>query len=127
VSCYRDSTTFGADLLSAAQSGGCGSQGRREYRDSAGRLHREDGPALIHANGSVKWYRHGKRHRLGAPACVYVNGTRKWYRDGLRHRDGGPASTYPDGRRIWFENGVKVRQETVEAGRVASIRDGGEG
>jgi hypothetical protein len=99
---------------------------RREYRDEDGRLHREEGPALVHANGSVKWYRHGRRHREGAPACVYVNGTRKWYEDGLRHRDGGPAATYPDGRRIWFERGVKIRQERVEAGREASIRDGEE-
>ena len=97
---------------------------RREYRDSQGRLHRTDGPALIHANGSVKWYRHGVRHREDGPACIYVNGTRKWYRDGLRHRDDGPASTYPDGRRIWFEDGVRTRFEMVEPGRERSIRDG---
>jgi hypothetical protein len=100
---------------------------RIEHRDAEGRLHRLDGPALIHANGSTKWYRHGRRHRQDAPACVYVNGTRKWYRDGLRHRDDGPAATYPDGRRIWFQDGVKVHQETAEPGRDASIRDGGRG
>ena len=97
---------------------------RREYRDARGRLHRTDGPALIHANGSVKWYLHGKRHRIGGPACVYVNGTRKWYEDGKRHRYGGPAATYPDGRRIWFDHGRRVRVERAEAGREASIRDG---
>jgi len=97
---------------------------RREYRDSQGRLHRIDGPALIHANGSVKWYRHGVRHREDGPACIYVNGTRKWYRNGLRHRDDGPASTYPDGRRIWYENGVRTGFEEVEPGRASSIRDG---
>jgi hypothetical protein len=100
---------------------------RREYRDEQGRLHRENGPALIHANGSHKWYRHGVRHREGAPACVYVNGTRKWYQDGLRHRDNGPAATYPDGRRIWIVDGEVVRREMAEPGRDASIRDGGEG
>jgi len=100
---------------------------RIEHRDGEGRLHRIDGPALIHANGSVKWYRHGVRHREGAPACVYVNGTRKWYRDGLRHRDDGPAATYPDGRRIWFHDGVEVHRETAEPGAEASVRDGGEG
>ena len=96
----------------------------REYRDSNGRLDRVDGPALIHANGSTKWYRHGRRHREGGPACVYMNGTRKWYREGLRHRDEGPAATYPDGRRIWFIDGEAVRRERVEPGREASIRDG---
>ncbi len=70
--------------------------GREEwYRH--GHLHREDGPAVLHANGSTKWYRDGKRHRDGAPACVYVNGTEKWYRNGLRHRDTneGPAAQLP--------------------------------
>jgi hypothetical protein len=100
---------------------------RREYRDAEGRLHREDGPALIHANGSYKWYRHGQRHREDGPACVYVNGTRKWYLDGLRHRDGGPAATYPDGRRIWFIDGELIRREMAEPGAEASVRDGGEG
>ena len=100
---------------------------RQEFRDAQGRLHREDGPALIHANGSVKWYRHGVRHRDDGPACVYVNGTRKWYRGGKRHRDDGPAATYPDGRRIWFDEGVKVHQEIAEPGREASIRDGDPG
>src|SRR5689334_3476395 len=97
---------------------------RREHRDAQGRLHRADGPALIHANGSVKWYRHGVRHRDGAPACIYVNGTRKWYEDGVRHRDDGPAATYPDGRRIWIVDGEVVKRERAEAGREASIRDG---
>ena len=75
----------------------------------------EGGPAIVHANGSEKWYVDGKRHREGAPACVYVNGTEKWYRHGLRHRDPdeGPAASYPDGRRIWFVDGVKVKSERV--------------
>ncbi len=50
---------------------------------------------MIHANGSVKYYRDGVRHREGAPACVYVNGTEKWYWEGLRHRDDGPCRYLP--------------------------------
>jgi hypothetical protein len=34
---------------------------------------------VVHANGSVRYYRDGVRHREGGPACVYVNGTEKWY------------------------------------------------
>ena len=90
--------------------------GSVEWRDEQGRLHREDGPALIHANGSEKWYLNGVRHRDDGPACVYVNGTEKWYRHGRRHRDDGPAASYPDGRRIWFVDGVKVREERVAPG-----------
>src|SRR3712207_8996311 len=61
------------------------------FRSRHGNLHRDDGPAVLHANGSEKWYVDGVRHREGAPACVYVNGTEKWYRHGKRHRDDGPA------------------------------------
>jgi hypothetical protein len=82
--------------------------GAVEWRDEEGRLHREDGPAIIHANGSYKWYRHGVRHREGGPACVYVNGTEKWYLNGLRHREDGPAAIYPDGRELWFIEGERV-------------------
>ena len=29
-----------------------------------GKLHRVDGPAVIHADGDKCWYQHGKLHRL---------------------------------------------------------------
>jgi hypothetical protein len=89
--------------------------GGREEWFRHGKLHRDpaDGPAVVHANGSVKYYVDGVRHRDDGPACEYVNGTEKWYRHGLRHRDpkDGPAAIYPDGRRIWFVDGVKVKSE----------------
>lgn len=106
-----------ADLFSELQTFS-GDEHRRVDRAASdeewlrhGRLHRTDGPAVIHANGSVKYYVDGVRHRDGGPACVYVNGTEKWYREGKRHREDGPAAIYPDGRRIWFIEGEKVREE----------------
>jgi hypothetical protein len=40
-----------------------------------GKHHREDGPASIFADGSVRyWCKNGKKHRLDGPACVYKNG-----------------------------------------------------
>jgi hypothetical protein len=34
-----------------------------------GKYHREDGPAIEHANGDKEWYLNGKRHREDGPAC----------------------------------------------------------
>jgi hypothetical protein len=90
---------------------------------SEGRLHRVDGPALIHANGTSYWYRHGRKHRDDGPAVEYPSGQKEWYRDGMlyhletpdhahcwyqdgrRHRVDGPAVVRPDGERRWFLNG----------------------
>jgi hypothetical protein len=66
-----------------ADEGTISADGTIEWRDAEGR---QDGSAVVHANGSVKYYLDGVRHREGGPACVYVNGTEKWYREGLRHR-----------------------------------------
>ena len=47
-----------------------------------GRLHRYDGPAVIHSNGDTEWFQYGKRHRLNGPAVVMVKrwrtSQRKW-------------------------------------------------
>jgi hypothetical protein len=84
----------------------------REYGENVerwfrrGRLHREDGPAIIcYNNGRITseyWYRNGKRHRDDGPASIcYENGkiiSEYWYHDGKLHRDDGPAS-------IWYKDG----------------------
>jgi hypothetical protein len=40
------------------------------YCDKYGRIHREDGPAMIYANGTEVWYSDGKVHRTDGPAMV---------------------------------------------------------
>lgn len=57
---------------------------RIEYRDTNGKRHREDGPAVI-------WY----------------DGTREWWDNGSRHREDGPAIVFPNGNEVWFINGNK--------------------
>lgn len=49
-----------------------------------GKLHREDGPALVWVDGTEMWYLNGKRHRLDGPAVVYPDGTEMWFLDGVR-------------------------------------------
>lgn len=83
-------------------------------------------PAIIYANGSREWWRHGARHRDGdLPAVERANGTREWYVaralrgsesaahahrwvNGELHRDGGgrrPARVYESGKQEWYEYG----------------------
>ena len=46
--------------------------------------HRENGPAIIHANGNKLWYFHGKAHRRDGPAKEYTNGRMEWWLNGKR-------------------------------------------
>lgn len=43
--------------------------------DEAGRLHCEDGPAVVSADGSWVWFRHGRIHRDDGPAVFLHFGT----------------------------------------------------
>ena len=70
--------------------------GIQRWFDDHGKVHREDGPALIYTNGAERWYRHGKLHRIGKPAVIYSDGSEEWYLNGKLHREDGPAIVYPD-------------------------------
>ena len=76
-----------------------------------GKLHRDDGPAVVDADGSQIWYLNGQRHRDDGPAVVNSDGTRMWYKAGKLHREDGPAFITPDGKQTWFQNGVPSRTE----------------
>jgi gamma-glutamylcyclotransferase (GGCT)/AIG2-like uncharacterized protein YtfP len=65
-------------------------------------LHRTDGPAVEHPDGTKSWYQNGKRHRTDGPAVEYPNGIKYWYQNGQRHRTDGPAVEYPDGTKYWY-------------------------
>jgi hypothetical protein len=47
-----------------------------------GRLHREDGPAIEHANGDKEWYLNDKLHREDGPAIESADGSKFWYLNG---------------------------------------------
>ena len=74
-------------------------------------LHREDGPAIVYANGSKSWYINGKCHREDGPAIVYASGSKTWYLNGKCHREDGPAFEYADGSKEWFINGKYHRED----------------
>jgi hypothetical protein len=77
-----------------------------------GKLHREDGPALIYPEslgGAQWWYKRGTIHRTNGPAIIYPNGTSVWFNNGREHRVGGPAVEYASGTKIWKQNGAYHR------------------
>lgn len=84
------------------------------YFNSKGQLHREDGPALIKADGEKNWFRNGKIHRDNGPAVEEPDGTKAWYRDGLQHREDGPALELPMFGGIadeWWIDGKQLTRE----------------
>jgi len=79
------------------------------------KLHRVDGPAIVHANGTKFWYLKGKRHREDGPAVVHVNGTKYWYLNGKRHREDGPAVVHVNGTKYWYLNGKYLTEAQHKA------------
>ena len=71
-------------------------------------LHREDGPAIEHADGSKLWYVDDKRHRTDGPAVEWADGSKVWHVNGKLHRLDGPAIDLNGGDRSWYVNGVFI-------------------
>jgi hypothetical protein len=76
-----------------------------------GKLHREDGPAIIWASGTVMFYLKGELHREDGPAVIWASGTVMFYLDGELHRVDGPALIYPDGTQYYYLNGKLHRED----------------
>jgi hypothetical protein len=84
---------------------------RRWCKPGTNILHRLDGPAIEHADGTRQWWVDGKRHRLDGPAIEHTDGSREWYVDGKLHRLDGPAYEDADGTREWFIEGEKLTEQ----------------
>ena len=52
---------------------------RTIWLNKEGQLHREDGPAVEHSDGSKEWFLNDKHHREDGPAVEYANGDKEWY------------------------------------------------
>jgi hypothetical protein len=66
----------------ASSGGTAGVDGRIEWRDDAGRLRRTSGPARVSPSGREEWFRHGRLHREDGLALIHANGSVKYYLDG---------------------------------------------
>ena len=75
--------------------------GTRRYSNAAGQLHREEGPAVITAQGAVFWYQCGELHRVGGPAIEWPDGCKEWFQNGVLQREDGPVVLRSYGREEW--------------------------
>lgn len=99
-----------------------------DFRDSSGRLHKDDGYAVRLKDGSQESWRHGHAHSVSDAPAIYVGrhseivltvpvgfgdnwretlslkqGSRIWCDDGIIHRDGGPAIESGSYREFWCQ------------------------
>jgi hypothetical protein len=89
--------------------------GTRRYYNSAGDLHRDEGPAVEFVDRSEQWFQDGLCHREDGPAFITARGTRKWAINGRLHRTDGPAIEWSDGGREWWVGGVKYTEQEYYA------------
>jgi len=85
--------------------------GTIRWRNEDGELHREDGPAVEHADGSKSWYINGELHREDGPAVEYASGSKHWYINNKRHREDGPAIIWASGTKSWWINDKRHRED----------------
>jgi hypothetical protein len=52
--------------------------GNKFWKNEQGEYHREDGPAIEHADGYKAWWRNGERHRVDGPAIEYKEIEEYW-------------------------------------------------
>ena len=61
-------------------------------------------------NGAIEWRLNGKLHNENGPAVIKLNGTQAWYVNDKLHRVYGPAYIQADGYQAWFVNGKRYRE-----------------
>ena len=84
-----------------------------EYWYQNGVYHREGGPAVLESNGNEEWFINGKRHRLGGPALITSNNNKYWFKNDDVHREDGPAIIYSNGSKQWWLYGSMVSEEVI--------------
>ncbi len=67
----------------------------------------------IYSDGSQVWWKDGKIHREDGPAVIWPDGTQRWYKDGKLHREDGPAVIYSYGTKEWYLNGKNVTDDII--------------
>ena len=61
--------------------------GNKEWSDSDGKYHREDGPAIEYLDGSKSWYKHGKYHREDGPAYEGSSGYKAYWLEDIHYTE----------------------------------------
>ena len=87
-------------------------QKKEELLKSLRGISLEDPPTEVWEPGTKVWMNEREEwHREGdLPAVIHADGTQKWYKNDKIHRAGGkPAIIYADGTKQWWENGERVK------------------
>ena len=92
-------------------------EGNQYWYDQNEKLHRDNAPALLLANGYYEYRQHGLLHRDqdDGPAVKHPNGYGYAYcKNDLYHRTNGPAVEFSDGRGTrWYVNGIEVMENDI--------------
>ena len=65
----------------------------------------------VDPDGYQRWFLNGKLHRTDGPAIIHPNGTQSWWINGNLHREFGPAVIYPNGSKQWYLNGIQYEPQ----------------
>jgi hypothetical protein len=76
----------------------------------AGKLHCDDGPAIVSKAGYEAYFINGKRHRVDGPARIWPNGQLEYFQNDVLHREDGPAIIFPDSYKAYYINGQRHRE-----------------
>ena len=66
---------------------------------------------VVFPDGNEFWRLSGKLHRENGPAVILSSGTKLYFRNGVQHRTDGPASEHFNGDKFWWLNGAPVSEE----------------
>lgn len=89
--------------------------GDQFWKNEEGLLHRLDGPAVEHADGSKEWCIDGKYHRTDGPAVEYADGYKAWYFDGkqLSEKEFLKRTKNDCDARVIVIDGIEYEQENA--------------
>ena len=65
----------------------------------------------IDIQGTKEWYKNGKLHREDGPAVIHSDGFKMWLIKGKLHREDGPAKIWPDGYCEYYLNSKQLTEE----------------
>lgn len=63
--------------------------------------------------GTTRWFKNAERsirHRENGPAVIWADGSKFWLQDGQLHRIDGPAVERADGSKEWYNNGEELTE-----------------
>ena len=83
---------------------------------------------IIH-EGTKYWYQNDKLHRTDGPAVIHPDCIKQWYQNGIRHRSDGPAIECPDGNTCWYFHGkgeLYLMAKSLSIGQVIEVQVGGQ-